>query len=516
MFVIEILPIGSAEIPSSIEIDTIPTIKPPTANSQINITTIKGNVNTVSQTTVSVTTTPAPTKEPITTITPAKNSVTTTSLSRPSTTNDDRPLTESNDNTEKIEFEQPEYSFIVDNPKQGAKVGEIKLIENSNNDGVIKFEIKPREMSNYFRIDDETREIFISNVPKGAGELQEFVFNVTVVDANNPTRRGNAEVSVTLIPEVIDFPEPSDLSIDDQIQLTSTPTTTLSSNNDNSNIQVDNNNGEDVMPSAKPINGISTSSQTVVDDDVHFASSEFKGMLPEGNYGNGGTILSLKPHPLSQGMPKDVKYHIEAFNTGNETMPFSIKENTGEIIVFGDIDRESNGAYEFIVTVTSNIDPQVQDSALIEIQVLDVNDNAPTFINPSHTVALSSEAAIGTVIANYEVSDPDEGPAGEVTFSLEGENTDHFNIDNGGTLTVLKSLKDLPDKITLMIIANDGGRPSSRSEHLLEIELYSESSGPVFKESEYNGIVPVDAKRGDFVAHIVAGIGNFTYNFESK
>ena len=483
IFVVEIMQIGSGEVP----------ITPLTS-----ATSEEGISKTNLTPTQSVPTTPS------------KTSTTTTSAS------DQLPL---------LEFDHSQYSFMIDNPRRGAKIGELQILDEQSLGTSLKLEVKPREMANIFRVDEETKEIFLSEVPEGSGELQEFVFNVTAVDANDPRRRSQAEISVTMIPleaelpdlpefagENIDEPEaPTEESVIGKTLETHAPSSTTTV----SVVTTGNNEIESIAPSAKPINPVEASHQPEVSESVKFASSEFTAMLPEGKYAN--TIVQLKPHGLNQGMPQGTVYHIQAFNMmSNDSLPFSIREDTGELIAFGDIDRELSGSYEFIVTASiPNTNPPIMDSAVVEVQILDVNDNVPEFVNPKHAAALASDAPVGTVIANFAMKDLDEGPAGTVSFSLEGDQAEYFSIDNAGTLTVAKPLDKL-EKVSLRIVAQDGGRPASRNDHVLEIEIYPQSSKPEFKEPEHSVIVPSDAQRGSFVSHLVAGAGNFTYTFDSK
>uniref|UniRef100_A0A914PIS5 Cadherin domain-containing protein n=1 Tax=Panagrolaimus davidi TaxID=227884 RepID=A0A914PIS5_9BILA len=271
-------------------------------------------------------------------------------------------------------------------------------------------------------------------------------------------------------------------------------------------------------PSAKPI---ATSTGILTTDallDLRFASTQFTATLPEGRYSN--AIISLKPAPLNKGMPSGVIYSIDFSTTmKNETFPFSIREDNGIINVFGEIDREFNDLYEFIVTATlKQGDQEISDSALVQVRIDDVNDNAPEFITAPHVVALSSDTRVGSVIANFTVIDNDEGAFGTVSFSLDGELKDYFAIDNNGILTLSKELSpSLGDKMNIAIVAADGGRPALKTVHMLTVELYSETvQKPVFKESEYSATVSPNASRGQFVAQVVAGIDKFNYAFDNS
>uniref|UniRef100_A0AC34QCU7 Cadherin domain-containing protein n=2 Tax=Panagrolaimus sp. JU765 TaxID=591449 RepID=A0AC34QCU7_9BILA len=528
VYVVEIMPISTLGIPST-EITRIfseitaeaektttkivPTqTLPPLPSTVITETTTKTVPSTV--TTESTTRTVSSTV-PSSTIPPK------TELPTPSTTEAPKivPL---------LGFESPQYSFMVDNARRGSKIGELQISDAQTLGTSLKFQVEPAEMAKLFRVDEETREIFLVQIPENSEELQEFVFNVTVFDAKDPRRQNQTEVSVTMIPfETPDLPGAPDSDNQNNDEFSRVDSTTKSSFNLNTPASLATlptsvtessgrtNSADESAPSAKPISPVSTSPQTLTVEDLKFSTTEFTAMLPEGKYGS--TIVKLKPFNLNHNMPPGVRYQIDAFSLqNNETLPFSIREDNGDLIAFGELDREHISSYEFIVTAVSKADPSIVDSALIEVKITDVNDNIPEFVNPQHTAALSSDAPIGTVVANFAVNDPDEGPSGTINFSLEGEYSDYFAISSAGTLIIAKSLENLHDKISLTVVANDGGRPSLRNAHLLEIELYSQSHAkPEFKEPEYNSLLSPDAVRGQFITHVVAGTGNLTYSLDN-
>lgn len=61
--------------------------------------------------------------------------------------------------------------------------------------------------------------------------------------------------------------------------------------------------------------------------------------------------------------------------------------------------------------------------ALVTVDILDVNDNAPSFPQESYTAVIPENAAKGVSIVNITAVDPDEGTGGRVHFEIidEGE-----------------------------------------------------------------------------------------------
>ena len=62
------------------------------------------------------------------------------------------------------------------------------------------------------------------------------------------------------------------------------------------------------------------------------------------------------------------------------------------------------------------------------MQVLDENDNVPTFLSPSFEFSVEEEAPIGTWVGTLVARDADEGVNAQLTFSLDAPTARHaFN-----------------------------------------------------------------------------------------
>lgn len=61
--------------------------------------------------------------------------------------------------------------------------------------------------------------------------------------------------------------------------------------------------------------------------------------------------------------------------------------------------------------------------ALITVDILDVNDNAPSFPQDAYTAVIPENAPPGVSVVNITAVDPDEGKGGTIHFEIidEGE-----------------------------------------------------------------------------------------------
>ena len=180
---------------------------------------------------------------------------------------------------------------------------------------------------------------------------------------------------------------------------------------------------------------IEISIQDINDNNPVFSSKEYYGTVPE-NSQRGTRVLEVLARDLD--INKTINYSIE----GNSRL-LKIDKDTGEIKVFGSIDREKFDWLNFTVAATDNGWPQRTSYANVYIKVLDENDNSPVLDAKSLTFKVSEDAEIGEVIAKIHATDADEGEYGKVTYAIDNKDgTDSgFKIDpSTGQITLAQSL----------------------------------------------------------------------------
>lgn len=90
------------------------------------------------------------------------------------------------------------------------------------------------------------------------------------------------------------------------------------------------------------------------------------------------------------------------------------------------LDREKQSVLRFYI-VASDMPQggaeQRSTRALVTVDVLDVNDNAPTFEQESYTAVIPENAPSGVSVVNITATDPDEGNGGVISYEIidEGE-----------------------------------------------------------------------------------------------
>lgn len=156
-----------------------------------------------------------------------------------------------------------------------------------------------------------------------------------------------------------------------------------------------------------------------------------------------------------------VTYSIIA---GNDDNLFNIDPNTGKIRMSGskgfNINKNKDGENLIVLTVEGN-DGKHTATAVVNITVLDVNNNAPEFSKNSFVEAIQEDVPVGTVVAEVSATDADTGLNAKIHYRIQKGAFEDFEIDgNTGTVTIANKLDyDRRNTYNIEIVAEDEGQP---------------------------------------------------------
>lgn len=154
-------------------------------------------------------------------------------------------------------------------------------------------------------------------------------------------------------------------------------------------------------------------------------------------------------------------------------------------------------------------------TAMVKIQVTDINDNAPIFYPRSYNVSLLDTPPIrtGTPIISVVASDADAGEFGRIAYSIvSGNELGIFTLrsDTGALSVVRPSMlagKAAQRKHRLNVSAVDGGglRAEQPAEVYISVIDATQMLLPVFGQQLYGYRVREDATVGTKVGTVQAG-----------
>lgn len=193
----------------------------------------------------------------------------------------------------------------------------------------------------------------------------------------------------------------------------------------------------------------------------------------------------------------NVSYKIKSLD--GEDLPFIISEYHGVLNVNGDLDRETRDKYSFTVVARDNpIEGDVLSSTVnVEVNILDVNDNPPTFYGYDdlfHLPDTDQNLNLPETIPIYYATAPENTPIGTPITRVFANDSDYVGNGNGlllfdiphrknkenfftvdskeGIITTIAKLDYEKQKVhNLTIVASDLGSPSLSSTALLMISV---------------------------------------------
>lgn len=223
------------------------------------------------------------------------------------------------------------------------------------------------------------------------------------------------------------------------------------------------------------------------DNRPHFTQNQYVSTVLEGN--NKGTlVMKVNALDADQGANSRVLYHIV---DGNHDNAFIIEPAFSGIVKTNIVlDREIRDAYHLKVIATDEGVPQMTGTATIRVQIIDVNDNQPTF--PQHRVITVSEGIeLGTVLTVMSANDVDQSP--NLIYSFVDEvlsDSSAFAIDRFSGKIILREYLDYESKqeYQLIIMASDSPHVVRTTLTIRVVDV--NDNAPVFQQPSYYAALP--------------------------
>ncbi|XP_029442103.1 protocadherin gamma-A11-like isoform X16 [Rhinatrema bivittatum] len=228
--------------------------------------------------------------------------------------------------------------------------------------------------------------------------------------------------------------------------------------------------------------------------------------MEEGSFvGNAAKDLGLDLRKLSAGGVR--------FISRGRTQNFAFNSKNGYLYINEKIDREQLCGQ--IIQCLLNLEILVEDAVklyAIEIEIQDINDNSPSFLNKEILLKCSEFITPGTKFILPTAQDPDVGINSVQSYELS-ENK-HFALDvqtgtdgvKHGKLILKKSLdREEQDVHHLILTVTDGGDPArSSTVQIRVLVLDANDNAPVFTQSVYKVDILENVPEGTVVLIVSA------------
>ncbi|XP_069026662.1 protocadherin alpha-3-like isoform X21 [Embiotoca jacksoni] len=225
-----------------------------------------------------------------------------------------------------------------------------------------------------------------------------------------------------------------------------------------------------------------------------------------------GTVVGniAKDLGLDKSTLKDRKYRI--VSSAADPL-FYVDQNDGILYVSRKIDREEVCARTStcMINVKTVLENPLEVHYVV-VEVLDINDHAPTFPEKETSLEISESLLTGARIPLQPARDPDSGPFSIQQYKLSSN--DYFRLEVKDTgedgkipvLIVQKSLdREISGRHLLVLTALDGGKPPKSGDINIVVNVLDvNDNGPVFSKDVYSVMLSENAPVGTTVIQVNA------------
>uniref|UniRef100_A0A8C2WET1 Cadherin domain-containing protein n=1 Tax=Cyclopterus lumpus TaxID=8103 RepID=A0A8C2WET1_CYCLU len=154
------------------------------------------------------------------------------------------------------------------------------------------------------------------------------------------------------------------------------------------------------------------------DNKPVFEKSEMKFKISESAI-TGAKFVLERAVDLDVGMNNLKNYELKP----TDNFALKLRNNADgnrnvEMVLQQPLDREKQEQISLVLTAVDGGEPQMSGTMLIVITVLDANDNAPVFTQPTYKATVHENSPKGTLVDIVSASDADHGSNGKITYSI--------------------------------------------------------------------------------------------------
>ncbi|XP_042645939.1 protocadherin beta-16-like [Tyto alba] len=186
-------------------------------------------------------------------------------------------------------------------------------------------------------------------------------------------------------------------------------------------------------------------------------------------------VTAVDPDEGSNGK---VRYAFSQISVRSRQL-FELNPATGEILVAGNLDFEEAKNHKMLVRATDG--GGLSARCKVQVEVLDVNDNAPEIALTSITASIPEDAPPRTVVALFSVRDLDSGDNGRTECSINGDFPFSLTptFDNYYELRTNTALdRERTAEYNITIIATDWGMSRLSSQETIFVQISDVNDNP--------------------------------------
>ncbi|KAI8521410.1 hypothetical protein Bbelb_011640 [Branchiostoma belcheri] len=237
------------------------------------------------------------------------------------------------------------------------------------------------------------------------------------------------------------------------------------------------------------------------DNSPTFTADTYEAAVPE-NAAPGVFVTQVTATDQDSGTNGEINYSI-VFASSDGKDKFSISPSDGNITVSGRLDADTVESYVVVVMAADQGTASRVSTAIVNINVTNVNDNTPQFSQQHYTAHVSEAAATGTVVATLKATDGDRDA--QLTFQIEDGSFGQFNLStaSNGEVQVVTSAeldREIIDSYNITVEVSDETFTNSTQ---LRVTVQDVNDNfPVFNQTDYTFDIP----EGESASYTVGSI----------
>uniref|UniRef100_A0A3Q3L7S2 Cadherin domain-containing protein n=1 Tax=Labrus bergylta TaxID=56723 RepID=A0A3Q3L7S2_9LABR len=203
-----------------------------------------------------------------------------------------------------------------------------------------------------------------------------------------------------------------------------------------------------------------------INDNVPLFENTLYKVSVQENSANGSFVLTTKANDIDEGPNGEIEYSLGIHTPSSVISLFHIDPFTGEIFLKNQLDHESQSSYRIDISAKDKGFPKMEGHCSVQVDVLDVNDNAPEIIMTSKPSSVPEDSRSGTVVALISARDLDSGDNGKVTLQLPKGSPFTLKPSFSNNYELLTSApldRESFSEYNIEITATDSGSPSLSS-----------------------------------------------------
>ncbi|XP_072001776.1 protocadherin gamma-C5-like isoform X13 [Engystomops pustulosus] len=218
-------------------------------------------------------------------------------------------------------------------------------------------------------------------------------------------------------------------------------------------------------------------------------------------------ILTLNATDQDDGANGEVQFFFDDHTSESAREIFSLNEQNGEIYINELVDFEEKSFYELYINGIDKGFPQLKGNCIVQVEVEDVNDNAPKITFNLVAGDILENAPSGDVVGFINVKDKDSGKNGDIKLDLSPnvpfriqQMKNRYALVTDGNLD-----REETPQYTIELTASDLGSPPlySKTSVTLRVSDINDNS-PLFTQSTYNAFIKENSDPGTLLCTVSA------------